>query len=113
MFIQKHRKDKCLFYAVLEDKVTNVKFVVHTYHMPCAFWWPGVMTLHLQALFREIKRVSDDLPYILFGDFNSKQDSELHNYITNGALDESYYPLPNFEKKDLPILIDSRTACNF
>jgi mRNA deadenylase 3'-5' endonuclease subunit Ccr4 len=113
VYTEAMKRDTCLLYVVLEDKNTNKRFVVSTYHMPCTFWWPGVMTLHVDTLLKQIDILKQDLPCILLGDFNAKQYTPVYNYITQCIMDESYYPLPNWEKSDNLQLTDARIAVNY
>lgn len=60
------------------------KFLVVNYHMPCAFAYPLVMRLHVEALRNLVEsRSNSNLPVILLGDFNSTPDSEVYKMITS------------------------------
>ena len=89
---------------------TNV-FSLSNYHMPCAFYCPPVMNLHIDMaarrarqlavkLWKDIHPNNDDdddntngdkmaVPHILAGDFNILPDSAHYRLITTGLLDES------------------------
>ena len=115
VYTEAKKRDIALLYAKLENKITGLQFVVYNYHMPCAFWWPGVMTLHLNSLLQEIHNISQDYPYILLGDFNIKHGSTLYKYITQGVIDdENYIPSLNWTPySNNPILLDCRILSNY
>src|SRR3989338_7040924 len=87
-------RDSCLLFAILSYKETpSEKFAVFTYHMPCAFWWPPVMTLHADAIMSLIERHREGLPYILLGDFNTKPNTPIHTFLKTGTItDPTYLP---------------------
>lgn len=92
------KRDTALLYATFEDKSSRKRFVVNTYHMPCAFWWPSVMTLHAEALLRKVKEYSNDLPYILIGDFNTQPNTPVYKLLTEGVInDPGFIPSPEWE----------------
>ena len=47
-------------------------FVVGTYHMPCAFRVPAIMTIHCALSTQHLQKFAKDDPYLLVGDFNIK-----------------------------------------
>lgn len=108
------KRDSALLYAIFSDKSTGKKFVVNTYHVPCAFWWPSVMTLHIESLLRKIKELSCGLPYILMGDFNICPHTPLYNFITDGTISDAQH-IPSSEWIHPPVfpLTDLRTLCEF
>lgn len=64
------------------------EFCVSTYHMPCAFRFPHVMTchtalaVHTAAVFA--RQVGTDVPFVLAGDFNFDPKSECYDLVTSG-----------------------------
>lgn len=108
-----NKRDNALLYAVFKDKFTNREFVVNNYHMPCIFWWPPVMTLHVEALLRKVKELSRDLPFILMGDFNILPGTDLYNFITTGTIsDPDNIPSSSWIHQPVFPLIDIRKICN-
>lgn len=92
------KRDSALLCATFEDKVSRKKFMVYTYHMPCAFWWPAVMVLHAEALLRAIAIDSNSLPHVLLGDFNIQSETPVYKLLTEGVLeDPSYFPSPEWK----------------
>ena len=108
------KRDTALLHATFEDKSSGKKFVVNTYHMPCAFWWPSVMTLHVEALLRKVKEFSNGLPYILLGDFNLLPHTPLYQFITEGTItDPEHIPSPEWKHAPVSSLADLRTLSGF
>jgi 2',5'-phosphodiesterase len=102
----------------LRHKITNEIFWVCTYHMPCAFKNPDMMTIHASLALQYIQRITKTSkllsssyansnsgdsdtenennaePYILLGDFNFKPlDGQYQLYI-NGDLDKDHIAYP-------------------
>lgn len=108
------KRDTALLYAIFEDKLTEKRFVVHTFHMPPAFWWPAVMTLHTETLLRKIKELSNNIPHILLGDFNVIPDSPVYKLFTEGVIsDPGYLPSPEWNVDTIPTLTDVRALSGF
>ncbi len=62
-------------------------FVVSTYHMPCAFWAPSVMTIHAWLLMQHVQGLfGGKMAYVVAGDFNIKPSSPLYELFTKGTL---------------------------
>ncbi len=72
-------------------------FWIGNYHMPCAFRYPAVMTIHCDLVAHRIQSLASrgrkenqqTLPYILAGDFNILPDSPQYQLLTTGALDDN------------------------
>lgn len=62
--------------------------VVATYHMPCKFWQPAMMSISACILADRVHRFADDgrVPYVIAGDFNLKPHSGPYKLFTTGAL---------------------------
>ena len=90
-----------------KNNSSNV-FAISNYHMPCAFYCPPVMNIHIdlaarraQQLATEISNIlngkdksdevngDDTMPHILAGDFNILPDSAHYKLVTTGMLDKS------------------------
>jgi 2',5'-phosphodiesterase len=67
--------------------VGTLDVMVATYHMPCQFWDPAVMTIHTAICFQELQRQAGSMPYVLAGDFNFKPQSPMYKLITGWGLD--------------------------
>lgn len=88
-----------LITATLKDKSTGQAFCVGTYHMPCAYYAPMIMTIHSDLALRHVQRIAHeqgDLPYVLGGDFNIKPSDAMYRMLTGGGLDrvDPCYPTP-------------------
>lgn len=59
-------------------------FCVGTYHMPCLFRVPPVMTIHTSMLVRHVSRLSEADPFVIAGDFNFVPGSDCYKIVTEG-----------------------------
>lgn len=73
--------------VALELLKGGMSFWVSTYHMPCAFRSPLVMTMHAALVTQAIQKLAGDRPYILAGDFNLMPASQEYKLLTGGRLD--------------------------
>jgi len=117
------RRFNVMLTATLKDKERNKSFCISNYHMPCAFYAPQVMTIHVDLAARRIQQIAqqqysignpdddnnnnnDDntdkksLPYILAGDWNIKPGDPAYNLLTTGKLspEDPAYPVPAMSK---------------
>ena len=88
-----------IVYANVKHKKTGVSLGVSTYHMPCMFRNPKVMTLHsaLAATYTMRESEKDGTKNsILMGDFNVKPIDGSYELLTTNNLDENdvFYPIP-------------------
>jgi len=88
-----------IVYANVTHKQTGVSLGVSTYHMPCMFRNPKVMTLHsaLAATYTMRESEKDGTKNsILMGDFNVKPIDGSYELLTTNNLDENdvFYPIP-------------------
>ena len=60
----------------------NEKFGIITYHMPCEPNFPIIALLHFKALYKKIKKMMNNIPWFLAGDFNSLPESIGYKYIS-------------------------------
>jgi mRNA deadenylase 3'-5' endonuclease subunit Ccr4 len=97
----------------LQDKATQKSFAVGTYHMPCAFYKPQVMTIHTDLAARHVQKMVTSvpptqettdgcditeneneqpgtvmMPYVLAGDWNIKPDGSSYRLLTTGKMDK-------------------------
>ena len=118
VYVESQRRDSTLLYCVLRTKSQH-EFCVFNYHMPCAYWWPAVMTLHADTLLTRVRKLSHGLPFILAGDFNTIPNTPIYNYLTrlqlvghDGQLDPSYYPSHHWKPNpDNMAVLDTRVQC--
>lgn len=96
----------------LEDKESGRGFVLSTYHMPCAFYAPKVMTIHTEMAARHVQTLAGDLPYILAGDWNIKPYSTSYQLLTTGLIDrgDPEYPEPRWGMEWRPTAKPMRSA---
>eukprot|EP00934_Nitzschia_sp_Nitz4_P006848 Nitzschia sp. Nitz4//scaffold8_size234185//196928//197965//NITZ4_001292-RA/size234185-processed-gene-0.131-mRNA-1//1//CDS//3329559911//6838//frame0 len=82
----------------LEDKESGRSFAVGTYHMPCTYYAPKVMTIHVDLAARYMQKVAGDLPYVLAGDWNIKPSGTSYQLLTTGKIDtnDPEYPEPKW-----------------
>lgn len=80
------RKNHVLMF-VLKDMVDR-EFVIATYHMPCVFYDPAVMLVHVHTLLELVEKYSNDLPYIVTGDFNFFPDTEMYKLVTGESFSD-------------------------
>jgi len=89
-----------LVQARLKCNKTGVEFCVATYHMPCAFWAPQVMTIHSALMIQCTQKWAAGAPLIVLGDMNIKPGDSSYRLITEGALaedDENYPEVPAYD----------------
>lgn len=92
------RRKNMLVFARLKDKRTGKNFCVSTYHMPCAFFAPMVMNIHVEMAAKRTQDLAEGEACVLAGDFNLKPGSPEYNLITTGALgrDDPTYPASKY-----------------
>jgi len=71
-------------------------FWVGNYHMPCAYYAPMVMNIHIEMAAKHVQKLAGSDPYVLAGDFNVPPSSAHYKLITTGDLDRNdpSYPTP-------------------
>ncbi len=66
--------------------VDSDEFCVSTYHMPCAFRFPHVMTCHTAlSVHAAAAFAGHGTPFVLAGDFNFAPQSQQYELVTTGA----------------------------
>mmetsp|Transcript_21305 Transcript_21305/g.37290 ORF Transcript_21305/g.37290 Transcript_21305/m.37290 type:complete len:427 (-) Transcript_21305:287-1567(-) len=68
--------------------------LVGTYHMPCMFRNPEVMTLHAALAAQHMQFNARGAPYVLAGDFNFTPGSPQYELMTKGALAQGHPEVP-------------------
>ena len=82
-------------------KQSQEAFWVSTYHMPCAFQHPDMMTIHASLALQYLQRLtsaaaSEAVPYVLLGDFNFKPEDGQYALYRDGSLDRTHVAYPAF-----------------
>ncbi|KAL7570373.1 hypothetical protein ACA910_017211 [Epithemia clementina (nom. ined.)] len=84
--------------ASLRDKESGKIFSVATYHMPCAYYCPMVMTIHAELSILHVLGIAKkhEAPCILAGDFNIKPSEPVYEFLTTRKMDKEspFYPTP-------------------
>jgi len=109
----------------LRHKASEEEFWVSTYHMPCAFNNPDMMTIHAAAALQFVQKLAGagtgggseenprpKLPYCLLGDFNFKPDDGQYMLYRDGTLDKEHkaYPMIPERMKWVPDVTPVRSA---
>lgn len=98
---------------------------VATYHMPCEFKRPSILTTMAILLFSELQSLAGGLPLVVAGDFNISPDGETFRLITEAVTpittaigfegaprDWDIYPLPDRMSVVPPLPFTSRVLSN-
>jgi endonuclease/exonuclease/phosphatase family metal-dependent hydrolase len=72
--------------VTLEPVDGGCPFTVATYHMPCAFYDPPLMSLHAAWCAEHALAVAGNAPLVLCGDFNLKPPDPGYELLTTGVL---------------------------
>lgn len=91
------KKYNTLVMTTLTNK-ENKQTVIGTYHMPCVFWDPHIMTIHTIEVVKQFQNYSKDIPAVLAGDFNFMPTSYQYKCITD-KVDISHKEYPPDAKK--------------
>ena len=80
----------------LKDKTTTDEFFVGTYHMPCAFKTPVVMSIHCALAAQHLQRLARRAgkAYVLAGDFNVKPTDSMYQLLTEGSIESNCLDIP-------------------
>jgi endonuclease/exonuclease/phosphatase family metal-dependent hydrolase len=79
------------------SKPENLPFCVSTYHMPCSFRKPQVMTIHAALSAQHAERFAGENAYILGGDFNITPQSSMYALLTQGSMETKHPDYPTLE----------------
>lgn len=106
-----HVKDRWnqLVTMKLYSRKTKETFWVSTYHMPCAFKNPDMMTVHASLALKRLQMLAgagpeepkegeepkEKLPYVLMGDFNFKPEDGMYTLYTTGTLETTSPAYPS------------------
>lgn len=83
-----------LIFLRLQCLTSKVVFCIGTYHMPCVFKVPQVMTCHAALVSQRMQALAGIDPYILAGDFNFKPGDPAYNLVITGdiSITDAAYP---------------------
>ncbi|GBG33160.1 Glucose-repressible alcohol dehydrogenase transcriptional effector [Hondaea fermentalgiana] len=84
LWFEVERRSNTAVFVRLRDRATNQKLCVATYHMPCAFRTPPVISAHCSLLAKRINKLAQTDPFVIAGDFNLKPDSPMYELLTQG-----------------------------
>ncbi len=84
------RRNNRFLGLTLHHLAADRSFNMYTYHMPCEFKRNDVMNIHAAGLLSGIQKHTQELPYILAGDFNSTPSSSVYALVTKSI----YSPFP-------------------
>lgn len=73
----------------LLDVETGSKFWIHTYHLPCLFTCPPLMTIHACLFLQHVQSLSASDPYIICMDSNFTPDKAQYQLYTTGSITEN------------------------
>lgn len=79
----------------LQEKASGQDFWLGTYHMPCAYYAPKVMTIHTDLAARHVEGLASSRPYIVAGDWNIKPDGASYELMTTGKMDVGHPERPD------------------
>lgn len=67
---------------------SEASFFVCTYHLPCVWTTPRVMTTHAAMLAQWVQRLAEraSCPYVILGDFNVKPSSPVYRMMLSGVM---------------------------
>ena len=79
-----------LLTATLKDRKSGQAFCIANYHMPCCFYAPMVMSIHSEMAARHVQDIaaSQNVPFVLAGDWNITPNSPTYKLMTTGQLDK-------------------------
>jgi exonuclease III len=81
-------KFNALAFARLRDVKTGAAFCVASYHMPCAYYAPKVMTIHVALAAQKAQELAAGSPLVLAGDWNIKPESPQYRLLTRNEVPE-------------------------
>jgi len=95
------RRFNTMVTLTLKDRVDGVEFCVATYHMPCAFYDPPLMGMHVAMAVQHAQRLAQQRPLALVGDWNIKPCDGTYAFITSGdanKLKEAKPSIPEYDE---------------
>lgn len=83
------RNNTLIFIEVMID---GKSLCVGTYHMPCLYKEPAVMSIHASVLKDLMFQLADENNFILAGDFNIKPKDPAYQALTEKGYRDNHYP---------------------
>eukprot|EP00958_Prasinococcus_capsulatus_P011643 scaffold1158_cov351-Prasinococcus_capsulatus_cf.AAC.3 len=87
----------------LRERACGSEVVIATYHMPCMFYAPKVMTVHAALAAKRVHDLANGSPYVLAGDFNIKPNEGPYCLLTTGQMpvdSPAYIPEEEYIESD-------------
>ena len=78
------KRDNSLVFVRVRPQGTSVELCVGTYHMPCKFRCPDIMTLHASMVKDLMFEMARTTPFVLAGDFNITPRDPVYRMLTQG-----------------------------
>lgn len=96
----------------LQEKQSRKEFYTSTYHMPCVYYAPMVMSIHAELAAQHLEKLAGDCPYILAGDWNIKPRDSVYDLLTTGKMDANNpdWPIPKNGMEWKPIAKPLKSA---
>jgi hypothetical protein len=91
-----YRENMIITVGLKTKEQPSKTFWVCNYHMPCAFYAPMVMNIHVEMAAKRVQVLAGSDPYILAGDWNIIPTSPHYHLATSGDLskEDPSYPTP-------------------
>jgi exonuclease III len=109
---QRRHNRAIMLKLALKNDPTYRPFWIGTYHMPCAYYNPPVMTIHSALVAKRLLDLAAGDPCVLAGDFNFKPLSPPYQLFTGGEFEDAqtdpetdplaYIPAPRPNDKWVP-----------
>lgn len=94
-----NKRSNTIILSTLTHRSSGKKFALGTYHMPCAYWVPKVITLHTVEIMKIAQGYSGTLPLILAADCNFDPKSYQYEIVTSGHI-KDHKENPDISKLD-------------
>lgn len=97
----KYRYNKFL-YMEMQLLQSKQRFNIANVHLPCAFMFPGAMTVHTLVCMQYMQQRNVNAPFVIAGDFNFKPKSVQYAMITTGVLPATVSDLQDLQVNGKP-----------
>jgi len=101
------KSGNCLIMTKLCDRESGKRFVLATYHMPCAYWAPKVITIHTCAVMKLLTKYAENLPIIFPCDCNFKPNSFQYDIFTTGKINPFNNEYPDIVPTSWPPVLEA------
>ena len=85
-WVYANKRPNTMILTTLIDCKSVGRVVIVTYHMPCAFWAPKVITLHTVEMMKIAQKYSAADPLIIAADCNFNPQSYQYRILTSGHI---------------------------